>query len=334
MSCTVAINANLLLINKQFANSPRIDPLSSRRRKPLDKTNKYNNSISNCLWLSKKKLSRRKFPVTKAFWNWVESSEDEDENENEFYTGEFSEFKSVSNFTRLRKNGIDGEDLQTAIVSYTKKLPWSILQPGFQVDLVAAVHIADKEYFANLQKELANYDRVLYEMVTDKDPQQSNRNPRMRWIPPKRLPGARYQKFSIIGFIQRLMASILSLDFQLECLDYRRDNWYHADLDYHTFKLMQRERGENLFKLARDMSVVSSKVITKSIFEREDLDAWRSKLLWLARFFPMPLAGMFLIESVCGFSSSPIGKSPEMKALFRLDLATAMKLFLAKQITS
>lgn len=76
-------------------------------------------------------------------------------------------------------------------------------------------------------------------MVTNKDPKQSNRNPRTRFMPPKRLPGGGYQKFSIIGFIQRSMASILGLHFQLECLDYRRDNWYHADLDYDTFKLMQ-----------------------------------------------------------------------------------------------
>lgn len=35
------------------------------------------------------------------------------------------------------------------------------------------------------------------------------------------------------------MARILMLDFQLDCLDYQAENWYHADLDFETFKLLQ-----------------------------------------------------------------------------------------------
>ncbi|GLJ49430.1 hypothetical protein SUGI_1046670 [Cryptomeria japonica] len=35
--------------------------------------------------------------------------------------------------------------IKTVVVSYHKKLPWSILQLRFQVDLVASIHIADKE---------------------------------------------------------------------------------------------------------------------------------------------------------------------------------------------
>ena len=53
------------------------------------------------------------------------------------------------------------------------------------------------------------------------------------------MPGVRSRRFGIVGIIQRLMAQILRLDFHLECLDYRMANWYHADLDYHTFKLMK-----------------------------------------------------------------------------------------------
>ena len=95
-------------------------------------------------------------------------------------------------------------------------------------------------YFSSLQKELSTYDRVLYEMVADKDKLQTNRLGKLRWRPPRRLPGRRGgQGFSIIGFIQRVMASILTLEFQLECMDYRRENWYHADLDFDTFQVLQ-----------------------------------------------------------------------------------------------
>lgn len=77
-------------------------------------------------------------------------------------------------------------------------------------------------------------------MVADKDKLQTNRLGKLRWRPPRRLPGRRgSQGFSIIGFIQRVMASILTLEFQLECMDYRRENWYHADLDFDTFQVLQ-----------------------------------------------------------------------------------------------
>jgi hypothetical protein len=45
--------------------------------------------------------------------------------------------------------------------------------------------------------------------------------------------------FSIIGFIQKQMARVLSLDYQLDCLDYGNEKWQHADLDYETFKQLQ-----------------------------------------------------------------------------------------------
>jgi len=111
-------------------------------------------------------------------------------------------------------------------------------------------------------------------------------------------------------------------------------NWYHADLDIQTFKLMQFERGESMFKFARDMTISVSKAIRNSVSVPKDLDSWRSKLLWASRVLPMPLVGRFFIQSVCAHPYSLISEFPEMKALFRLDLAAAMKVFLAKLLTS
>ena len=50
---------------------------------------------------------------------------------------------------------------------------------------------------------------------------------------------SRSRGFNILGCIQRQMARVLMLDFQLDCLDYEAKNWYHADLDFETFKLLQ-----------------------------------------------------------------------------------------------
>ncbi|KAL7600674.1 hypothetical protein Lser_V15G24007 [Lactuca serriola] len=54
----------------------------------------------------------------------------------------------------------------------------------------------------------------------------------------KKFPWSLLKTF-LQGFIQRKMARILMLDFQLDCRDYELDNSYHADFDFETFKLLQ-----------------------------------------------------------------------------------------------
>lgn len=90
-------------------------------------------------------------------------------------------------------------------------------------------------YFATLQKELESYDCVLYEMVASRETLKSRRNPAAK----KKLKGSRPRGFSVLGCIQRQMARLLMLDFQLDCINYQATNWYHADLDFETFKLLQ-----------------------------------------------------------------------------------------------
>ncbi|KAL3839872.1 hypothetical protein ACJIZ3_024463 [Penstemon smallii] len=140
--------------------------------------------------------------------------------------------------------------------------------------------------------------------------------------------------FNILGFIQRQMANILMLDFQLDCLDYEAENWYHADLDIETFKLLQVEKGESFFTFARDMTLRSTKAIVQSTPSREDLGPWRSKLLWASRFVPMPLLGLVIIGSLCADVGNQNTDYPELEALSRLDFGGAMKVFLAKRLTS
>ncbi|KAF4393591.1 hypothetical protein F8388_023395 [Cannabis sativa] len=70
------------------------------------------------------------------------------------------------------------------------------------------------------------------------------------------------------GCIQRQMARILTLDFQLHCLDYEAENWYHADLDFETFKLLQMEKGESFFSFARDMTLKSTKAMIDIVIAR------------------------------------------------------------------
>ncbi|XP_015866749.1 uncharacterized protein LOC107404316 [Ziziphus jujuba] len=244
---------------------------------------------------------------------------------------QFLQNHSIADFMRF-KRGVDGDSgkLQTAVVSYRKKFPWVLLRPFLQVDLVSTIHIADKEYFITLQKELESYDCVLYEMVASRESLENRKNPAAT----KKLKGSRSRGFNIIGCIQRQMARVLKLDFQLDCLDYQADNWCHADLDFETFKLLQLEKGESFFTFARDMTLKSTKAMIQPASTRDDLGPWRSKLLWASRVLPMPLVGLLIIGSVCADVGSPESEFPELEALSRLDFGAAMKVFLAKRLTS
>ncbi|KAL9224047.1 hypothetical protein vseg_000121 [Gypsophila vaccaria] len=252
---------------------------------------------------------------------------DEEEEEDETTAAEtFFENNSIADFMRFRKRD---SELQTAVVRFRKRFPWSLLRPFLKVDLVSTIHIADKEYFETLQNELENYDCVLYEMVTSRESLENRRNA----LAKKRLKSSRSRGFSIIGFIQRQMAQILALDFQLDCLDYETENWYHADLDFETFKSLQLERGESFFTFARDMTIKSTKAMLQPAIP-ENLDPWRSKLLWASRVFPMPLVGLLIIGGICTDGGGQVKEYPELDALSRLDFGAAMKLFLAKRLTT
>ncbi|KAI3518716.1 hypothetical protein L1887_07528 [Cichorium endivia] len=63
------------------------------------------------------------------------------------------------------------------------------------------------------------------------------------------------------------MGRLLMLDFQLDCIDYEPENWYHADLDFETFKILQNVPGG---KLNRGLSVVDSYKLLKGEELTED----------------------------------------------------------------
>ncbi|CAI5986186.1 unnamed protein product [Closterium sp. NIES-65] len=274
---------------------------------------------------------------------------------------------SIADFLRLHEDAASQRvELQTAVLSYRRPARWwNALRPPVQVDLVSVVHIADQEYYDALQAELATYDRVLYEMVADKqrasasaasakpaggdadgeDAQRRDsrwrrfvgRKESDRWMPPKRNPKRRRR--GVVGAIQSGMARMLRLSFQLDHVDYRRANFYHADLDLATFLQLQEERGESMLSFAREVALRSTKAIVRATAARPlaaNLGPLRRTLLWAARFVPMPLVGLLVIEGVCapeGPGSSALVKGAEFQALLNLDLSSALKVVLARQIT-
>jgi hypothetical protein len=131
-------------------------------------------------------------------------------------------------FLRFLDDHHGGGKLETAIATYRNA-------QGVTVHLVAAIHIADHQYYQGLNKTFKTYDAVLYEMVKPKDA-----------APPQ--PGEE-RSSSIISMVQRFMKDTLDLKFQLDEIDYTAPNFVHADLDAETFQKMEEERGESIWSL-------------------------------------------------------------------------------------
>lgn len=127
-------------------------------------------------------------------------------------------------------NDADGRPgaLQMAIVTYTGQDDAG----GFTVDLVGAIHIADRDYYETLNERFRDYDALLYELIV---PEQEN-------VPPVHTAGANFLSGAQIG-----MKNVLGLTFQLDEIDYAAANFVHADLTSDMLAERMSERGESLY---------------------------------------------------------------------------------------
>ncbi len=125
--------------------------------------------------------------------------------------------------------------LQTGVTRYEKD--------GVIVDLLGAVHIADKAYYDQLNKAFTQYDSLLFEMVGGEAMQQEE----------KKQMEAKKKKDAQMGFLGKMyqiMADRLDLVGQKDGIDYSKDNFVHADLTLKEFNDMQKAKGESLLQLA------------------------------------------------------------------------------------
>ena len=123
------------------------------------------------------------------------------------------------------------DSLQTAVVSYESP-------QKAKVDLVGAIHIADKAYFDGLNLRFKGYEAVLYELV---GPSFEERNK------PEVKKAA--EKLQWVGQLQGMMRNALKLHGQLEGIDYTAKNFVHADMDMSQFTQTQTQKQESFFSL-------------------------------------------------------------------------------------
>ena len=134
-------------------------------------------------------------------------------------------------FLRLRNNDKgDPVAMETSITRYE-----SDRYPGVTVDLIGVVHIADKGYYDKLNKLFEQYDALLYELVAPEGARP--------------IKGQNRQGTSALSGMQRMMKDMLDLQFQLDCIDYQKKNFVHADMSPAEFTKSMNKRGESFSQL-------------------------------------------------------------------------------------
>lgn len=146
--------------------------------------------------------------------------------------------ESVDPFIRISKNDSNKpKSLETSVVRF-EGMPGTAYE-GRAVDLVGVVHIGRKEYYDEIDKLLATYDVVLYELVAPD-------GTRIR-------PADLKERRSVLASMQTGMKDMLNLEYQLEHIDYMSKNFRHADMSPEEFVADMDSRGDGLWKMAARM---------------------------------------------------------------------------------
>ncbi len=114
---------------------------------------------------------------------------------------------------------------------------------GVRVDLIGAIHIADRAYYETLNKTFTEYDSLLFEMVGGDKIAASEKPIESE---------TEEEKNSLSGLrdVYAMVAKFLGLSGQAEVINYQATNFVHADLSMAEFTEKQKQRKESLLGLA------------------------------------------------------------------------------------
>lgn len=140
--------------------------------------------------------------------------------------------KSTKYLRLVRDSAGTAAALETAIVRFA---PRDARRGGPTVDLVGAVHIADRAYYEQLNRLFEDYDVVLYELVA----------PEGTKVP----EGGKGRATNPLSAVQLGLKDLLALEFQLHRIRYSRPNMMHADMSPEQFVQSMKDRNESIFSM-------------------------------------------------------------------------------------
>ena len=136
----------------------------------------------------------------------------------------------AADFIRVRDTATSSI-LETAVFTYEKN--------GVKVDLIGAIHLADRSYYEMLNTYFKSFDVVLFEMI-------GGENLGAKKINAPDLQPEKPNKLAALGLIYGGMEKALGLTGQSSEIDYLAKNFVHADLTIAEFEAAQKARSESL----------------------------------------------------------------------------------------
>ena len=106
------------------------------------------------------------------------------------------------------------------------------------VDLIAAVHFAERDYYEELNRRFTNYEVVLVEMIAPKGTSLA------QIAAPSSRKTRKISRVGLLETLQRGMGKALGLVNQIDAIDYSAENMVLADMDAETLFARIRENGE------------------------------------------------------------------------------------------
>jgi hypothetical protein len=142
----------------------------------------------------------------------------------------------------IRVQETDGKPvaLQTAVVRLTKG--------DATLELVGAIHIADKKYYEALSKRFEGYEALLWEGIGGgAAPAAAKPAEEPPKEPAEKAGKKKASRLNGLHGAYESAAKFLDLAYQMGEIDYSKANFVHADLSMEEFSTLQEQRGESLF---------------------------------------------------------------------------------------
>lgn len=137
----------------------------------------------------------------------------------------------------VRYQGDDKEGtLDTIVVSMKKG--------DVKVDLVGAVHIGDKAYYAELTELFKSYEVLLFELVDGQNIKEELEGKKNEPTDKEAAPA-----FTMLKGMMTSLSSYFKFQYQTDGIDYKTANFVHADVSMEEFEDMQAAKGESFFTL-------------------------------------------------------------------------------------
>ena len=149
----------------------------------------------------------------------------------------------AGDFIRVKETE-ESAKLQTAVFGYEKD--------GVRVDLIGAIHLADKRYYSFLNKHFESYEVLLFEMVGGEHLGGGKK--------PAVVEDAEGEdNLAGLRVIYETMEKALGLTGQGALIDYFAENFVHADLTMAEFDALQEERGESFLGFMIQAGIAAKK---------------------------------------------------------------------------